>query len=281
MNYLITGANGQLGKALKNRLNPRNHTVALSKEELDVTNESSVYQTITSLKPDVVFHAAAYTKVDLAEDERTLAFQVNALGAAHVAKACKVIGAKMVYISTDYVFDGQTKLAYEEGDAVNPLNTYGLSKWIGETFVEKLIKEHYIIRTSWLYGHGGKHFVDTMLTRAFQKKEVNVVSDQIGSPTYIEDLVDILCAIIEKPYGIYHVQNDGSCTWSDFAKEIYKLVEAEPTLVQPISTNDFGAKAARPSFSQLSMRKLEKVGLNRPPMWQEGLKSYLQREGLL
>ncbi|GAE30924.1 dTDP-4-dehydrorhamnose reductase [Halalkalibacter hemicellulosilyticus] len=282
MKYVVTGANGQLGKALKRRTSSFHELIALSKNDLDVTNESMVHNVLTELKPDVVVHAAAYTKVDLAEEERTQAFQVNAVGTFHIAKACEEIGATMMYISSDYVFDGLRQAPYTEEDQVNPLSMYGVSKWLGEEFVEMVLKNHYIVRTSWLYGHGGFHFVEAMLKCAFAGKGVNVVSDQVGSPTYIEDLVDVMERLLDgKPYGKYHVQNSGSCTWFEFAKEIYQQVGCDPLLVKPTSTKEFGAKAPRPAFSQLSLHKLETIGIKKPRHWKDGLTLYLQREGLL
>ncbi len=274
---LITGANGQLGKETTNQAKKEYKVTALGKEELDITNLKHVKKTIEELKPDVIIHAAAYTEVVQSEVETTKAFNVNGLGASYVAHAASKIGAKHVYISTDYVFDGKKMGPYQIDDEPNPLNVYGKSKLFGEKLVRESTENYAIVRTSWLYGHEGKNFVKTMLRLAKKRKPINVVSDQIGSPTYTKDLASILLQLIEKQNGIYHVSNSGACSWYEFARKIFEFAGYNPDLVQPTTSVDFGS-ISRPSYSVLGNDQLVKIGLERPRHWEEALKEFIREE---
>ncbi|MFC0561979.1 dTDP-4-dehydrorhamnose reductase [Halalkalibacter alkalisediminis] len=280
MKCLITGGNGQLGRALFETMKTSNEVILLPKEKLDITNEQTVENVFKRYCPEFVFHTAAYTAVDQCEKDQVKAFQVNSIGALNIAKVCKKIGSTMIYISSDYVFDGKNTIPYLETDIPNPQSIYGTSKWLGEELVLKTISESYIVRTSWLYGHGGKNFVNTMARFAVSQKEVKVVSDQIGSPTYVNDLVNVLLQLIDKPYGIYHVSNDGQCSWYQFAKVIYEYVGTDPNLVQPITTKEYGAAAKRPAFSLLNLNKLESNDVLKPRNWKAALEEYFVKERL-
>lgn len=279
MKVLITGGEGQLGRAIFESMKTAHKVIRLSKKQLDITNQQTIDYVLNKFNPDYVFHAAAYTAVDQCEGDQAKAFQVNSMGAYYVAKACEKIGSKMIYISSDYVFDGQKTTSYLETDTPNPKSIYGLSKWLGEELVRKTLPESYIVRTSWLYGHGSKNFVNTMIKFALSQKQVNVVSDQVGSPTYVNDFANALVQLMEKPYGIYHISNDGKCNWYQFAKAIYKKVGADPSLVRPISTMEYGASAPRPAFSLLNLSKLEMNGISKPCHWNDALTKYLHLEG--
>ncbi|MFC0470037.1 dTDP-4-dehydrorhamnose reductase [Halalkalibacter kiskunsagensis] len=279
MKVLITGGEGQLGRAIYEKMKNTSDVIKLSKEKLDITKQQTVYDVFQDVKPDYVFHTAAYTAVDQCEESKTKAFQVNSIGALNVANASKSVGSIMIYISSDYVFDGTKSTPYEVTDSPNPKSVYGLSKWLGEELVLNTIPESYVVRTSWLYGHGGKNFVNTVLKFATSQKEVKVVSDQIGSPTYVNDLVDVLLQLITKPYGIYQIRNDGQCSWYDFAKAIYEKVGTDSNLVQPITTKEYGAVAPRPQFSILNLNKLEASNIKIPRRWDIALRSYLTKEG--
>jgi dTDP-4-dehydrorhamnose reductase len=239
-----------------------------------------VDEIVTSFSPHYVFHSAAYTAVDQCEEDTVKAFQVNSIGALNVAKACKKVGSTMIYISSDYVFDGTKTTPYVETDIPKSKSIYGLSKWLGEELILKTLSESYVVRTSWLFGHGGKNFVKTMVKLAKAQKEVKVVSDQIGSPTYVNDLADVLVQLIQKPYGIYHVSNDGQCSWYQFAKAIYEYVGTDPSLVQPITTKEYGAPAKRPAYSLLNLTKLVLNDIPKPRHWNYALKEYLSKEEL-
>ncbi|WP_332694846.1 dTDP-4-dehydrorhamnose reductase [Halalkalibacter lacteus] len=280
MKVLITGGDGQLGRTLFETMKTSYEVLRLPKEKLDITTEQNVEEVIKRFCPKYVFHTAAYTAVDQCEIDQAKAFQVNSLGALNIAKACKKIGSKMIYISSDYVFDGMKMTPYGETDNPNPKSIYGLSKWLGEELVLKTLVESYVVRTSWLYGHGGKNFVNTMVKFAASKKEVKVVSDQVGSPTYVNDLVDVLVKLIQKPYGIYHVSNDGQCSWYQFAKTIYEYVGTDSNLVQPITTEEYSAPAKRPAFSLLNLTKLDSNDISKPRYWNDALREYLIKEGL-
>ncbi|WP_051556576.1 dTDP-4-dehydrorhamnose reductase [Alkalihalobacterium bogoriense] len=279
MKVLITGGSGQLGKALYKKMKESSYEVfSLSKKELDITGQQieDVFQRIL---PNYVFHCAAYTAVDNCEDHSLLAFNTNAIGTLTIAQACKRVGATLVYISSDYVFDGKKRSPYIETDEPNPLNIYGLSKWMGEELVQKTLREHYIVRTSWLYGHGGKNFVNTMRSFALRKKQVPVVDDQLGAPTYVCDLVDVLIKLIDKPYGIYHVRNEGECSWYQFAQCIYEESGSDVNLVEPTSSIKYKSKALRPSYSLLDIAKLEENKIPKPRHWKLALREFLKKEG--
>lgn len=277
LDIVITGAHGQLGKELERRLRNSHTVVSLSKDDLDITRKDEVYKIITRLKPQIIIHSAAYTAVDQCEIERKKAFEVNSLGAGYVALAANIVDARMFYISSDYVFDGDKKTPYFEEDIPNPKSTYGMSKWVGEQLVLS-INNGTVIRTSWLYGHDGKNFVKTMLELAKKGKGIRVVNDQVGSPTYVNDLVEIIIQLFDKKNGIYHVTNSGSCSWYILAKSIFEEAGYNPDFIHPTSTEDYGALAPRPHFSVLGHEAIlrEKINILRP--WNEALKEFIRKE---
>ncbi|MFC0271942.1 dTDP-4-dehydrorhamnose reductase [Metabacillus herbersteinensis] len=279
MKVLITGGNGQLGKTFEANWKDKAEVLALSKEALNVTTAESVYQSIRSHKPDIVIHCAAYTAVDACEKNALTAFKTNALGAFHVAKACAENRAVLVYISTDYVFDGKKSSPYEVTDDTQPLNIYGLSKLLGENLVQKTCSESYIVRTSWLYGHDGKNFVKTISNKAKQGEQCKVIQDQVGSPTYADDLTNAVFHLVGKTYGIYHFSNEGICSWHEFAKEIYLQAGADPDFVLPISTQEYSAPARRPNYSVLSTTNYKFITGESSRHWKEALSDFFRKEG--
>lgn len=224
MKVVVTGAKGQLGMDLVNLLASKRYDVyGYGRNELDVTNFHQVKQVISEVKPDVVIHAAAYTKVDQAESEPDQAFLINAYGTRNVAVASEEVGAKLVYISTDYVFDGKATIPYNEFAPTNPQSVYGKSKLAGEQFVRDLHSKFFIVRTSWVYGKHGNNFVKTMLNLSQERDELMVVHDQIGCPTYAVDLANYILELIRtEKYGVYHISNSGHCSWYEFAKAIFE-----------------------------------------------------------
>ncbi|WP_100404819.1 dTDP-4-dehydrorhamnose reductase [Bacillus solitudinis] len=278
MRILITGANGQLGKELVKKCSRNNTVIAMTKDELDVTNQEVVEKRMKQIRPNTLIHAAAFTAVDQCELEQKKAFEVNAIGSLNIARAARTNDARMFYISSDYVFDGKKDRPYEEADKPNPTSTYGMSKWLGEQLVQLTVPKSTIIRTSWVYGHGGKNFVNTMLRLAEQQIEVTVVSDQIGCPTYTSDLADIIIQLFDKKAGIYHVSNSGSCSWYEFAKRVFKEAGYDPSMIRPISTEEFGAIAPRPAYSVFSHDKLVSNGSPLPRRWDEALIEFIVKE---
>ncbi len=274
MRIIITGANGQLGAELKKVLEGHN-IYAFSKEQLDITIPTNVREKIEEFEPDVVIHCAAYTNVDGCESNADLAYRVNAAGAGNVAAECLKTGAAMVYVSTDYVFDGQKGQPYYEFDQPDPKNTYGKTKLAGEEIVKNTLRKHYIVRTAWLYGREGKNFVKTMLQLAETQKTVNVVNDQFGSPTNAYDLARAIKLLIEsEKYGIYHVTNSGSCSWYDFAKKIFE-VKGLDVKVNPLITEQINRPAQRPEYSVLKNFNLEVNFKYKMRPWEEALIEYL------
>lgn len=257
MRVLVTGANGQLGYDLIKRLKENNtESIGTDIDEIDIRNEAQIKDFITYYKPDVVVHCAAYTAVDKAEDERELCHNINVLGTRYVVEACKEIDAKMVYISTDYVFDGEGDKPFEVTDKPNPINYYGQTKYEGELEVQKLIDKYFIIRISWVFGSNGNNFVKTMLRLGKERDEISVVADQVGSPTYTYDLAKLLVEMVENDkYGVYHATNEGYCSWYEFACEIFKQAGID-VKVNPIKTEDYPTRAKRPKNSKLSKFQL-------------------------
>ena len=276
MKILITGAKGMLSSDLVKVLSTEHEITGLSHQELDVTNKRDVDICINDNKPDVVIHAAAYTDVDGCESNRELAFQVNADGAKNVALACKKTSSVMLYISTDYIFDGEKSSPYIEEDKSNPINVYGESKLAGENYVKSTLDRYYIVRTSWLFGKTGKNFVETILRLAREKNELKIVNDQIGSPTYTLDLAKAINVLVTKPsFGCYHVSNQGFCSWYDFAREILKQSGFDEVKVISILTEEFKRPANRPKYSVLNCQKfMDEFGYNLRN-WQDGLRDYL------
>lgn len=282
MKVLVTGVKGQLGHDVVAELNRRNHVaVGVDIEEMDITDEMSVNSVIGSEKPDVVVHCAAWTAVDAAEDveNREKVFAVNSRGTENIAKACKRIDAKMIYISTDYVFDGQGETPWKPDDKnYSPLNVYGESKLKGELAVAKTLDKYFIVRIAWVFGLNGKNFIKTMLAVGKTHDTVRVVNDQIGTPTYTFDLARLLVDMAETDkYGYYHATNEGGfISWYDFTKEIYRQA-GYGTAVIPVTTAEYGlSKAKRPFNSRLDKSKLVENGFTPLPPWQDALERYLK-----
>ena len=276
MKILITGANGMLAKSVKERLKKGNELICTDVSELDITNKDQVLEFVQDLKPEYIINCAAYTAVDKAEEVYDLADKINGDGPANLALASKLVDATLVHISTDYVFNGDLDVSksYVEDDAVGPVTVYGKTKLHGEQGVKDNTDKYYIFRTAWLYGDGN-NFVRTMLNLAKNHEEVSVVSDQHGSPTYAEDLADIIGQAIEKkiPYGLYHATNQGFTTWYEFTKKIYELSDIT-TKVKPVTSEEFVRPAKRPKNSQLDKTKLLSQGIT-IPSWEDGLQRYL------
>lgn len=273
---MVTGGKGQLGKDLVELLKQAGYEVfPVDREEMDITDFDRCHEVMHCIKPHIVIHTAAYTEVDAAERDREAAFLINAYGTRNVAVVAEQLGAKLVYISTDYVFSGQGKQPRNEFHTVSPINVYGASKLAGESFVKELHSQYFIVRTSWVYGQYGKNFVKTMLSLAMQHKEVSVVDDQIGCPTYTMDLASTIIDLIKtSKYGIYHVSNSGSCSWHEFASAIFELTKSD-TLANPVSTEQFPRPAARPSYSVFDHMSLRLNGFNTPRPWKEALADFL------
>ena len=283
MKILVTGANGMLAKEVREKFEKGNEVIATDVKELDITNEQAVMDYVMNLKPDYIINCAAFTAVDKAEECCELADKINGDGPTNLAKAAKTAGAKLVHISTDYVFGGDLDLSkdYKEDDPKAPVTVYGKTKLHGEEGIASNMDEYYIFRTAWLYGVGGNNFVKTMTKLGSTRDEINVVSDQHGSPTYAKDLTEIIYQAIEKkiPYGIYNATNEGYTTWYGFTKEILAEQGIE-CKVNPVTTEEYIemmkiTQAKRPFNSQMSKAKLEACGI-KVPEWKDGLKRYLE-----
>ncbi|MBQ7705668.1 MAG: dTDP-4-dehydrorhamnose reductase [Selenomonadaceae bacterium] len=277
---LVTGITGQLGADVVKELERRGENfIGTTRKELDLSNPEEVKNFIIEKKPDAVIHCAAYTAVDKAESEAELALTVNGLSTRKIAEACREIGAKMLYISTDYVFGGDGETPYEISDEKAPQNIYGKSKLLGEDSVIALLRNYFIVRISWVFGAGGKNFVKTMLNFDKRRKKISVVDDQIGSPTYTADLAPLLVDMINSDkYGIYHATNEGFCSWAELAEEIFKQAGREIT-VEKIPTSDYPTPAKRPFNSRLSKKSLDEAGFNRLPSWQDAVTRFLTEIG--
>lgn len=275
MKILITGASGMLGSDLNQALSLNHRMVCASSKDFDITNIDHTVKAIGDIKPDVVIHAAAYTDVDGCEDNIDTAYRVNGLGARNVAATCNEINAAMVYVSTDYVFDGKSGNRYIEYDQTNPMSIYGKSKLAGENYVKDILNRHYIVRTSWLYGLNGKNFVTTMLNLGKTKEELNVVSDQIGSPTYTPDLAEAIGKLITKQtYGTFHITNSDHCSWYDYAREIFRVAGID-IKVNPITTEALNRPAPRPKYSVLDNYFWRLEGYEPLRSYKEALREYL------
>ncbi|MCH4569110.1 dTDP-4-dehydrorhamnose reductase [Bacillus sp. ES1-5] len=278
MKVLVTGAKGQLGQDVLCLLENQPWEVfGFGREELDITNEEKVREKVLSIKPDIIIHTAAYTQVDQAESDEEIAFKVNAEGTKYLAQAAEAVGAKFCYVSTDYVFDGTKNEPYKVDDQTNPQTVYGRSKLVGEQYTQKYCSKSYIVRTSWVFGLYGNNFVKTMLRLAKEKKELGVVHDQVGSPTYTTDLASFIINLVQSDkYGIYHGSNSGVCSWYEFAKEVFKQSNIE-IVVNPLTTEDFPRPAARPKYSVLNNGMVEETGFESFQDWKEALKDFLKK----
>lgn len=280
---LITGANGQLGHDCIEELTKRGYTniKGVDVQDMDITDANCVDRVISEYKPDAIIHCAAWTAVDKAEEFPDKVFEVNAIGTKNISEAANKNNAKMVYISTDYVFDGKGETPFETDSVYGGLSVYGKSKAKGEEFVKDIVDKFFIIRISWAFGKNGNNFVKTMLKlAALGRKELNIVSDQIGSVTYTKDLAVLICDMIAtEKYGIYHATNEGFISWADFAEEIFKLKNLD-VKVNRVTTSEYlklvPSQAIRPLNSRLSKKSLDEAGFNRLPKWQDALARYLE-----
>lgn len=276
MKVLVTGVKGQLGYDVVCELEKRGlEAVGVDIEEMDITDAESVDRVLRQSAPDAVIHCAAYTAVDAAEDNEALCRRVNADGTRNIAKVCRELDIKMIYISTDYVFSGQGERPWEPEDERDPQSVYGQTKYEGELAVQELLEKYFIVRIAWVFGVNGKNFVRTMLKLSESHDTITVVNDQFGSPTYTYDLARLLVDMVQtEKYGIYHATNEGICSWYDFACAIFR--EAGISMnVKPVSSAEYGAKASRPANSRMSKEKLTENGFERLPTWQDALKRYL------
>ena len=275
MTILITGSKGQLGMELQKLLDEKgmNYT-ATDSGEMDITNKTEVDAFFQKVNPTLIFHCAAYTAVDKAEDEgKDLNEKVNAIGTKTIADAAEAHGAVMVYISTDYVFDGNNSKEYTEIDQANPQNEYGRMKYEGEQWVQNICSKYYIIRTSWVFGEFGNNFVYTMLRLAKTHPVLTVVDDQIGRPTWTRTLAAFMLHLLDTDavFGLYHLSNDGSCSWYEFACEILKDYDVE---VKPVSSAEYPQKAYRPKHSIMDLSKAKATGFQ-IPTWKEALSQFI------
>ena len=278
MRVLVTGAKGQLGHDVVNELEKRGITgIGVDIDEMDITDPAACRRVITDADVDAVIHCAAYTAVDAAEDNAELCNKINGEGTANIADVCRDLDIKMMYISTDYVFNGQGVRPWEPDDEREPLNAYGMSKYLGELAVEERLTKYFIVRIAWVFGVNGKNFIKTMLRLGEERGAVTVVDDQIGSPTYTYDLARLLVdMIVTDKYGRYHATNEGLCSWYEFAVEIFKQAGMDNVKVTPTDSASYAAKARRPMNSRISKEKLTEMGFERLPQWQDALRRYLK-----
>lgn len=286
LKILVTGVKGQLGFDCVRILKERGYckVLGIDKDELDITDEEAVNRFVLEYKPDVIMHNAAWTAVDKAEEMPDLVYKVNALGPKYIANAANKVGAKMFYISTDYVFDGEGTVPFEVDSPKDGLSTYGKSKSQGEDFVISETNKYFIIRISWVFGINGNNYIKTMLKLSKIKDELNIVCDQIGSPTYTYDLANLMADMMETDkYDVYHATNEGFCSWYDFTKYIYKAKGINNVKVNPITTEEYlkinPNQAKRPLNSRMSKSSLTKAGFNLLPKWEDAVDRYLKELG--
>ena len=275
MKILITGADGQLGRALQKQTNEGVELIPLGIDKCDVTNQRTVDTLFDELRPDAVIHCAAYTAVDRAERDPEQCRMVNVYGTENVAEACVQFHSALMLLSTDYVFDGKSQIPYETESVRNALNNYGRSKIAAED-VAGGVPEHYIVRTSWMFGDGD-NFVKTVVQAGRKLEKLDVVDDQIGSPTYSEDLAPALLKILsEQAFGTYHITNEGFCSWADLAEESFRLMGFQ-TSVARVTSEQYNSPAKRPHNSRLSKVSLDKAGIGRLPHWKDALRRYITK----
>ena len=278
MKVLVTGVKGQLGYDVVNELERRGHeAVGVDVQDMDITDAAAVDRVIKAAAPEAVIHCAAYTAVDAAEDNEELCRKVNAGGTQNIANVCRELDIKMIYISTDYVFNGEGERPWEPEDERGPVSVYGQTKYEGELAVQNTLEKYFIVRIAWVFGINGKNFVKTMLKLAETHDTLRVVDDQFGSPTYTFDLSKLLVDMIEtEKYGVYHATNEGICSWYEFACAIFQEAGlGDRITVNPVSTAEYGAKASRPANSRMSKEKLTQNGFRKLPPWQDALKRYV------
>ena len=278
MKVLVTGVKGQLGYDVVRELEKRGHTaVGVDIDEMDITDAAAVERVLTETQPEAVIHCSAFTAVDRAEDETELCRRVNVEGTENIAKICKKLDCKMLYLSTDYIFSGDGERPWEPDDEASPLNAYGQSKYDGELALKKYVEKYFIVRISWVFGINGNNFIKTMLRLGRENGAVKVVDDQIGSPTYTYDLSRLLVDMIESDrYGAYHATNEGICSWYEFAKEIFRAAGMNDVSVTPVKSGEFPVKAKRPKNSRMSKEKLVANGFTLLPAWQDAVARYMK-----
>lgn len=276
MKVLVTGVNGQLGYDVVKELEKREHqAVGVDREMMDLTSTQQIKECIENVNPEAIIHCAAYTAVDKAEDEEELCRRVNAIATKDIAEYAKELDIPMIYISTDYVFDGTKDGEYTEEDIPNPINVYGKTKYEGEVYVQELLEKYYIVRISWVFGENGNNFIDTMLRLSKEKDSISVIDNQVGSPTYTKDLAPLLVDMIEtNRYGVYHATNEGFCSWYEFAKEIFKIADIDVDL-KSINTREYPTKATRPINSKMSKDKIIKNEFTHLRNWKDALREYI------
>jgi len=276
MKILVTGASGQLGQDVVLLLNEFGHEVkGCGRSELDIADQQQCEKVIGEYRPEAIIHCAAYTAVDAAEEDVDGAYRINASGTRNIAVAAEKVGAKFVYISTDYVFEGQADRPYREYDNTSPQTVYGESKRAGEVLTQTLSSKYFIVRTSWVYGQYGSNFVKTMLKLGAEKDSLSVVHDQIGSPTYTVDLARFLLQLIQtEKYGIYHASNSGYCSWHEFAQAIFETAGLQVNVL-PVTTEQFPRPAKRPAYSVMDHTAIRANDLEDLPSWQDGLERFL------
>lgn len=277
-NILVTGSTGQLGSDVVKELLKRGYsTLSPNRSEFNLCSEDSIRNYILNSNCEAIVHCAAYTQVDKAEDEKDLCIKINATATKHIVKCAKILDIPMIYISTDYVFDGTKDGEYTENDETNPINIYGESKLAGEKYVQEILDKYYIVRTSWVFNINGKNFIETMLHLSKANNQLSIVNDQIGSPTYTKDLSRLLVDMLEtSKYGLYHATNEGYCSWYEFANTIFKLANINID-IKAINSNEYASRAKRPLNSKLSKDKLIEYGFKPLPHWEDALKDYLIR----
>jgi dTDP-4-dehydrorhamnose reductase len=272
MKILVTGYNGQLGYDVVKLIKSHDECRGVDLQDFDITDRSQTMEYIKSYRPDAVIHCAAYTAVDKAEDDAENCYNVNVVGTRNIAEACKEIDAKMLYVSTDYVYGGKGFEPIEPTAQTDPQNVYGRTKLEGEEAVKSILDKYFIVRTSWVFGINGNNFVKTMLRLAESRETLNVVDDQIGSPTYTPDLAELIIEMIHTTrYGTYNATNENFCSWAEFAAEIMKLGN-KTTVIKPIPSSEYPTRATRPLNSRLSKACIEPFG--RLPDWQDALRRY-------
>lgn len=277
MKVLVTGVKGQLGHDVVRELEKRGmEAVGVDIEEMDITDAASVDRVIRAAAPDAVIHCAAYTAVDAAEENEAVCRKVNADGPRNIAQVCRELDIRMLYISTDYVFDGQGEHIWEPEDACAPKSVYGQTKYEGELAVQELLDKFFIVRIAWAFGRNGNNFVKTMLRLAETHDTITVVNDQFGSPTYTYDLARLLVDMVQtEKYGVYHATNEGFCSWYDFACAIFREAGVNVKVV-PVTSAEYGAKANRPMNSRMSKEKLTENGFERLPSWEDALRRFME-----
>ena len=276
MKVLVTGVKGQLGYDVVKDLKKRGHEpIGVDREEMDLMDNDAIFEFIMNTRPEAIIHCAAYTAVDKAEEEVEVCYQVNAEATKVIAECAQELDITLIYISTDYVFDGTKEGDYVETDLPNPINVYGASKLLGEQYIQQLLEKYYIVRISWVFGENGNNFIKTMRRLGSERDELNIIHDQVGSPTYTADLAPLLVDMMEtNNYGIYHATNEGTCSWFEFANEIFKQSNIE-VKTNPITTDQYPTAAKRPMNSRMSKDKLTEFGFALLPSWEEALNNYL------